>query len=191
MLLPITTSDNRYTASYQHPNFRIVESDRRNGKIVFTVECDTPSAGIIIHFLKVASEFAHRLDYMAEAEAKSHERESERLAGESERRARREATLRLYDSMVGVPASKRIARVREILSTRGQTLRYGDVEAEINLARQDERRGLELKMRDAAIDAGANNCEMRILSATGTGSGMGGQVYSGGYRRERVPIPPK
>ncbi len=128
---------------------------------------------------------------MAEAEAKSHERESERLAGESERRARRKATLRLYDSLVGVPASRRIARVREILSTRGQTLRYGDVEAEINLARQDERRELEIKMRNAAIDAGANNCEMRILSATGTGSGMGGQVYSGGYRRERVPIPAK
>jgi hypothetical protein len=165
-----STSGNGYRVPPPHPEFRVVESERRNGKIFFSIECDSLSAGIIIHFLKVASEFAHRLDYLAEAEAKSRDREAERIAGEPERKARRAETLKLYDSMAGVPPSRRIARVREILAARGQTLRYGEVEADINLAREDERRELESGLR-APVDC-AGVYEMPIVSAAGALGGL-------------------
>jgi hypothetical protein len=95
----------------------------------------------ILNFLETASEFINIFQYRHNAEIKAIQKERERKESEESERKFRQNILELYRTLKGSP-SARINQIQGILKLQGEcrSLTYSEVEAYINIAREDERK---------------------------------------------------
>ncbi len=118
--------------------FRIVESAAECGVIRLTVETDEPSTMLFMRFLRDAQAFAQAYAYRAKAAASGERRRIERAAQLPAMIAARARALALYRELPGSVREK-IRALREIMAAQGDPVTVGGLEAELAIAREEER----------------------------------------------------